>query len=142
MGAVLLPLRSSCVGAYNHRFAHVQVFPDPSQRAGFRVQIIDGHVEETLDLAGVQIHGDDMVAPGGLEHIRHQLRRDGRPRLILLVLSRVGEIGDDGGDAAGGGGLAGVDDDEEFHQTVVDVAGRSGLEDEDLKRHCLVCALR
>ncbi len=81
----------------------------------------------------MQIHGDDMVAPSRLEHIRHQLRRDGRPRLVFLVLSRVGEIGDDGRDAAGGSGLAGVDDDEEFHQPIVDVAGRSGLEDEDLK---------
>ncbi len=44
-----------------------------------------GHVvarllKETLDLAGVQVHGEDPVDPGRLEHARHQSRADRLPR--------------------------------------------------------------
>jgi hypothetical protein len=66
-----------------------------------------------------------MVASRGLQHIRNQLRRDGRPRLVLLVLSRIGEVRDHSCDAARAGGFARVDHDEELHKAVVDLA-RSG----------------
>lgn len=78
----------------------------------------------------MQVHGDDVVAARRLQHVGHEFRRDGRARLVLFVLARVGEVGDHGGDAPRGGGAAGVDDDEEFHEAVVDVAGGGGLEDE------------
>jgi len=80
----------------------------------------------------MQIHRNDMITTGGLQHIRHKLRSDGSSTLVLLVLARVGEIRQDGGDAARGGGAAGVDQDEEFHDVVVDVAGFGGLDDEDV----------
>ena len=79
----------------------------------------------------MQIHCNHMVAARGLQHIRHQLRGDGRPGPVLFILARVGKVGDHGGDAARRSGLAGVDYDEEFHKAVVDVAGGGGLEDED-----------
>lgn len=78
----------------------------------------------------MQVHGDDVVAARRLQHVGHEFRRNGRARLVLFVLARVGEVGDHGGDAPRGGGAAGVDDDEEFHEAVVDVAGGGGLEDE------------
>ena len=43
---------------------------------------------------GVQVHGDDVVGPGDAQHVGHQLGRDGRPGLVLLVLAGVGEAGD------------------------------------------------
>lgn len=55
----------------------------------------------------MQIHRNHMVAARRLQHVRHQFRRDGRPRLVLFVLARVREIGDDGGDASGRGRFAG-----------------------------------
>lgn len=125
-----LPLRPPRIRTHNHTPLHLQVLPDPPQRAGLRIQVIDGHVEEALDLAGVQVHGDDVVAARRLQHVGHELGGDGRARLVLFVLARVGEVGDHGGDAPRGGGAAGVDDDEELHEAVVDVAGGGGLEDE------------
>ena len=79
----------------------------------------------------MQIHRDQVITPSCLEHIGHELGGDRSPTLIFLVLARVGEVGQDGGDAAGGGGAAGVDEDEQFHYVVVDVAGFGGLDDED-----------
>ena len=79
----------------------------------------------------MQIHRDHMVHTRSLQHVGHELGGDRSPTLILLVLAGVGEIGQDGGDAARGGGAAGVDEDEEFHDVVVDIAGLGGLDDED-----------
>ena len=72
-----------------------------------------------------------MITSRRLEHIGHELRGDWSSRLVLLVLSSVREIGDDGGDAACRGSFAGGDDDEEFHDSVIDVAGCGGLKNED-----------
>lgn len=95
------PLRASRIRTHNHTIPDIQILPDPPQRARLRIQIIDRDVEKPLDLTRVQIHRDDMVAPGRLQHIGHQLRRDGRPALVLLVLPRVGEVRDHGRDASG-----------------------------------------
>jgi len=125
-----LPLRPPGIRTHNHTPLHLQILPDPPQRAGLRIQIINRHVEEPLDLAGVQVHGDDMVAAGRLQHVGHEFGGDGRAGFVLFVLARVREVGDHGGDAPRGGGAAGVDDDQEFHEPVVDVAGGGALEDE------------
>lgn len=79
----------------------------------------------------MQVHSDDMVAASGLEHVGHQLSCDRCTALVLLILSRVREVGDDGGDAPGGGSFAGIDHDEELHQAIVDIVGSCGLENED-----------
>jgi hypothetical protein len=80
----------------------------------------------------MEVHGDDMVAPGRLQHIGDELGRDGSSALVFLILARVGEVRDDSSDAASAGSLAGVDHDEKLHEPVVDVARRSRLKDE----HC------
>lgn len=81
----------------------------------------------------MQVHGDDMVAAGALQHVCDELRADGRARLVLLVLSRVGEVWHDGRDAAGRRGFAGFDDDEQLHQAVVELFAWLGrLQDEDV----------
>lgn len=82
----------------------------------------------------MQIHGDNMVAAGGLQHVGHELGGDRSPTLILLVLAGVGEVREDGCDAAGGGSAAGIDQDEQLHDVIVDVAGFGGLEYEDCVR--------
>ena len=96
---------------------------------GVAQQVIHGDIEETLDLAGVQVHGQHAVGAGGGEHIGHQLGGDGIAGLGLAVLAGIAEIGDHGGDTAGAGTLAGVDHDEQLHQAVVD--GFAGGVDEE-----------
>ena len=71
-----------------------------------------------------------MIASRRLQHVRHQLCRDGGARFVLLVLACVREVGDDGSDASCGGSLAGRENDEEFHEPVIDIARGGGLEDE------------
>ena len=124
-----IPLRTTRVGTYDHYILHVQIRPYPSQRTGFRVQIIDRYVEEPLYLTRMQVHSDDMITARRLQHICHQFCCDGRSGFILLVLTSVGEVGDYGGYTPGGGGFTGGKDDEELHETVIDVAGGGGLED-------------
>ena len=124
-------LRTPSIRTHDNTLCQVDILADPAQRAGLRVQIVDGHVEEALDLARVQIHGDDVVAAGRLQHVGGEFGSDGRARLVLFVLARVGEVGDDGRDAPRRGGFAGVDHDHELHEAVVDVARGGALEDED-----------
>lgn len=84
--------------------------------------LINGNVKEPLDLAGVQVHGNDVVAASGLEHVGHELGRNGRTRLVLAVLARIWKVGQHSRDAARTGGLAGIDHDEQLQDAVVDIA--------------------
>lgn len=101
---------------------NLQVVTNPTEGARLGIEVVDGDVEEALNLRGVKIHGDDVVAAGGLEHVSHQTGGDGGTRFVLLVLASVGEVGKHGGDAAGRGGLASIDHDEQLHDSIVDVA--------------------
>jgi hypothetical protein len=129
----LLPLCASSVRRDNDTVLNLEVVTDPVQGAGLGVEVVDRDVEEALDLGSVQVHSDDMVTTSGLKHVSHQTRGDGSTGFVLLILASVGKVGQDCGDAAGRGRLAGIDHDEQLHDTVVDVAGGSGLKDKDWK---------
>ena len=96
---------------------------------GVTQQVIHGDVKETLNLGGVQVHGQHPVGAGGGEHISHQLGRDRIAALGLAVLASIAKVRDHGSHAAGGGALAGVDHDEQFHQAIVH--GLAGGVDEE-----------
>ncbi len=81
--------------------------------------MIDRHIEEPLNLRGVQIHRQDAICPGVNDQVGGQFRRDGHAARVLPVLSRIAEIGDDGRDASRTGALAGVDHDQQFHQILI-----------------------
>lgn len=81
----------------------------------------------------MKIHGDNVVAASRLEHVSHQLGGDRSTALVLLVLARIGEVRDDSCYAPGGGRLASVDHDKEFHESVVDIVGSCGLQNEYCK---------
>jgi len=96
-----------------------------------RVEVVYGEVEETLDLAGVQVHGNDMIATGHGKHICDELGGNRRTRPLLLVLPCIRITRDNRRYPACACGLAGRDEDEKFHHVVVDV-GRTGLENENV----------
>jgi len=104
---------------------------DPLDFGRFGEEVVDRDVEETLDLAGVQVHGDYVVGARHGEHVGDELGRDGRAALVLLVLARVREAGDDGGDARRRRYFARVDHDQQLHQVVVDLAA-ARLDDVDV----------
>jgi hypothetical protein len=61
---------------------------------------------------------DDMVASCLLDHTGDEFCGDGSSRLVLLVLTSVREVRDNGGDSTSGSNLAGVNEDKELHETV------------------------
>lgn len=126
------------IGRDDDALGNVVVKSNPTEHAGLGIEVVDGDVKEALNLRSVQIHSDDMVAASGLEHVGHELGGDGSARLVLLVLTGVREVRDDGSDAASRGCLASVDHNEELHNAIVDVVGLCGLEDED----CIVFSQR
>src|SRR6185369_17787787 len=99
---------------------------------GRGVDVVDGNVEEALDLVGMQVHGQHAIHADGFEHVGHDLGADrhaGGAR--AAVLARVAEVGNHRGDAPGRCALEGIDHDEELHQVLVRGRCTGGLDDED-----------
>jgi hypothetical protein len=133
-----IPLCTACIRAHDNAVLDVDVLAYPSERRRLGVEVVDRYVEETLNLTGMEIHCDDVVATGGLEHIGHEFRCNGRTRLVLLVLAGVWEVWNHSSNAACRCGLACVDHDQQLHERIVDVAWRGGLQDE----YCTVVSSR
>lgn len=119
-----------CIRTDDDALLDWQVLSNPPECARFGVQVIYRDIEEALDLASMQIHGDDMVTACRLQHVCHELRRNGGTRFVLLVLSGIREIWYDSRDATSRGGFTCVDHDKKLHQPIVDVARRRRLKDE------------
>ena len=77
--------------------------------------MIHWYVEESLNLVGVQIHGQDPARPGGGDHVGHHLGGDRRSPLRLSILTRVAEIGYDRRNAFRAGPPQAIDENEQFH---------------------------
>ena len=84
------------------------------------VEVIDRHIEKTLDLGGVQVERQHAIGAGARDQIGHQLGGDRHPAFVLAILPCIAVVGNDGGDSLGAGPLETVDDHEQFQQTVVD----------------------
>ena len=92
--------------------------------------MIDGHVEEALDLVGVQVHGDQAIETGHAEQVGNQLGADGDAGLVLPVLPRPTEVGDDGNDRVRRGAFGCVHHQQQLHEVVR--VGKGGLHKEDI----------
>ncbi len=109
-----------------HRIVFLDV--DRHQRRG--LEVVGGDVEEALDLARVQIHGQDPVGPGAGDQVGDQLGGNRGAPADLPVLAGIAEIGGDGGDPAGRRALERIDNHQQFHEVVVGgIAGRLDHED-------------
>ena len=80
------------------------------------VQVIDRHVEEALNLRGVQVHGQHAVGAGARDEVGHQLGGDRHAALVLAVLPGIAEVRHHRRDAVGAGPLEAVDHDQQLHQ--------------------------
>ena len=93
--------------------------------------MIDGDIEEALNLSGVEVDEEGTIGAGGGEQISNEFGADGDARAIFSILASVSVIRNDNGDAGSGCTFQGVDDDEELDEVLVNgVAG--GLYDEDV----------
>jgi hypothetical protein len=138
-GVEIIPLGTTSIRTNNHTIFHLQILPNPPQRTRLCIQIIHWHIEEPLNLTGMQVHRDDMITSSRLQHIRNKFRRDRSPRFVLFVLARIREVRDHSRDAARGSRFASIDHDEKLHEPVIDVARGGGLEDEHWR--CLLARL-
>jgi hypothetical protein len=94
-------------------------------------EVIHGHVEETLDLPGVEVHREHSMAARGGDEVGHELGGDRHPPHHLAVLAAVAVVGEDRGDAPSGRALERVQHHEELHQVVVHRRA-GGLDHEDV----------
>ncbi len=118
------------VGRHDHQIARAQAVQLLHEH-GRGGEVVEGDVEEALDLSGVQVDADHTVGAGHLEHVGDELGGDGLTTRRLAVLARVPVVGAYGRDALGRRPLGGVDHDELLHDRVVHGA-RVGLDDEDV----------
>ena len=94
-------------------------------------EVIDGDVEEALNLGGVEIDREDAIGAGSFEHAGDQFCGDGHAGTVFAVLAGVAVIRQHGGNAFGAGALEGVEQQEKFHEVLVN-GGAGGLDDEDV----------
>ena len=93
-------------------------------------QMVDRYVKKSLNLGGVQIHGQNAVSAGGGNQVGAELGGDRVAGLGFAVLAGIAEIGDNRGNAAGRGPLESVHHNQQFHQVVVNrTAGRLHYKD-------------
>lgn len=86
--------------------------------------MIDGDVEEALDLLGVQIHREHAAGAGGDKQVGDEFGGDGHAGLIFAILAGVAVKREDGRDARSAGAPQGIHHDEHFHQMMI--GGRRG----------------
>ncbi len=96
-----------------------------------REQIVGGDIEETLDLAGMEVKRQHAVDAGAGDHVGDQFRRNRRTAGSAAILPRIAEIGDYRRDAPRRGAHERIDHDQQFHQMVVG-RKRRRLQDEDI----------
>jgi hypothetical protein len=99
--------------------------------------VVDGHLEEALHLARVEVHGEDAVDAHRLEALGDDPGGDRLARLRLLVLAGVAVPGHDGDDPVCRGALGGVDHRQQLQQGVVGrhpvrIVGGGRLHQEDV----------
>jgi hypothetical protein len=82
--------------------------------------VVDGDLEEALNLRAVQVHGKNAVGAGGLDTVGTDTGSDRHPRLVLFVSLGIREIGNDCRHLSGAGSLERVDPEEELDEIVVD----------------------
>ena len=70
-----------------------------------------------------------MITSRNGQHVGNEFGRNGRARLVLLVHTGIRKTGNNGSDATRRGSFTGRDEDEKFHQVVIDVAA-ARLDDE------------
>ncbi len=83
------------------------------------IQVIDRHVEKTLNLCGVQIHRQHPIGAGARDDVGHQLRGDRHPAGVFAILPGIAEIRQHRRNAVSAGPQEAVDHDQQLHQIFV-----------------------
>src|ERR1035441_4156373 len=93
--------------------------------------MVDGNIEEALNLRRVQVNEEGAVGAGGGQQVGDELGADGHAGTVLAILARVAVIGNHHRDARCRGPLERVNHHQQLHQMLVHrVAG--GLDDKNI----------
>ena len=93
--------------------------------------MIDGNVEEALNLRGVQVDEEGAVGAGGGEQVGDELGADGHAGAVLAILAGVAVVGHHHRDPGRRGPLERIDHHQKLHQVLVHrIAG--GLHHKDI----------
>ena len=76
------------------------------------------NVEETLNLVGMQVHGNQTVDTCHTQQVSHQFGTDRNTRFVFSVLASPSEVRDNGYDALGRSSFCCVNHQQQFHQVV------------------------
>ena len=121
-------LHAAGVGRHDHDVAGALPL-DVVEQDRHGGEMVDGLVEEALDLTGVQVDAHHAVGARDGEHVGDQLGGDRHPILGLAVLAGVAVERAHRGDALGRRPLGRVDHDQLLHDRVVH-GPAVGLDDE------------
>ena len=59
---------------------------------GGSVQMVDGHVEEALDLGGVQVHRQNSISTRSSDHIGDQFGGNRHAAFVFAVLASIAKV--------------------------------------------------
>ncbi|CVI54502.1 hypothetical protein AGR7A_Cc120016 [Agrobacterium deltaense NCPPB 1641] len=119
------------IGRNDHDIVGVVMVLHVAGQNGRCEEVVGGDIEEALDLAGMEIEGENAVGAGFGDQIGDELGGNRGAGAGLAVLAGVTEIGKHRGNALGRGAAHGVDHDEQFHQMIICREG-GGLDDENV----------
>ena len=93
--------------------------------------MVHRQIEKALNLSGVQIHRQHAICTGTRDHVGHQLCRNRYSTFVFAILPCVTKVGNHSRDPFRAGSFARVDQDQQFHQVVVNRRA-SGLQQVDI----------
>ena len=82
--------------------------------------LIDRDAEEALNLAGVQVEGQETIGSGYGNQVGHQTGSNGDAGLVFFVGAAVAVVRHNRRNSPGRVALDRIDHDEQFHQIIVD----------------------
>ena len=115
----------------DHRVAARCDLAEPLREHRQRGHVVDGNLEESLHLARMEIHRQDAVGAGVLDHVRDHAGGDRLARCRLAILAGVEEARNDRRDPLRGCETSSVDHHHQLDQMGVDRRDR-GLDQKDV----------
>jgi hypothetical protein len=112
------PLHAARIRRNHRQVGQIQLLEIAHQhRAG--KDVIDGNIEEALDLRGVQVDKQRAVGACRRQQVGDELGADGHARAVFAILAGVPVVGNHHRDPGRRGPLERIDHNEQFHQVLV-----------------------
>ena len=115
------------VGRSNNQVLELQRL-DVGNKHRRSIEVVNRDVEETLNLVGVEVHGDDSVYAGSHKQVGNQFCGNRNAWFVLAVLTSPSEVRDNGNNRLCRCALGGINHEQKLHKVVA--VWESGLNNE------------